>query len=134
MPKADRNTTELPAAEGGHVRFDKWLWAARFYRTRSLAALAIVAGQARHAGERVKVAHPIRVGDTITIRKQGIVWEVVVTGLSPRAAGPPQGTNRSASGGSAAAKAASVGAHIRRGGAAEAATLYRETAASAKTR
>jgi len=163
MPKADRNTTELPAAEGGHVRFDKWLWAARFYRTRSLAALAIAAGQARHAGERVKVAHPIRVGDTITIRKQGIVWEVVVTALSPRAAGPPQGascspsggsaaakaasvgahiraagppqgTNRSPSGGSAAAKAASVGAHIRRGGAAEAATLYRETAASAKTR
>ncbi len=122
------------AAEMSHVRFDKWLWAARFYRTRSLAALAIDAGQARHAGERVKVAHPIRVGDTITIRKQGIVREVVVTALSPRAAGPPQGAGCSPLGGSAAAPAASVGAHIRRGSAADAATLYCESAASAKAR
>jgi ribosome-associated heat shock protein Hsp15 len=135
MAKADRKAGAVAAAQSSHVRFDKWLWAARFYRTRNLAALAIDAGQARHTGERVKVAHPVRVGDTITIRKQGIVWEVTVTALSPRGAGPPETAHlQSASGGSAAAARASMGPHIRRGSAADAATLYRESAASAKAR
>ena len=46
----------------GRIRLDKWLWAARFYRTRSLSAQAIDAGQVRVDGERVKAAHPIRAG------------------------------------------------------------------------
>ena len=104
MPRADHQAAEVPAPDHG-VRFDKWLWAARFYRTRSLAAQAVDAGQARHGGERVKPAQRIRVGDAITIRKQGIVWEIAVTALSDR-----------------------------RGGATEAARLYRETAASAEAR
>jgi ribosome-associated heat shock protein Hsp15 len=121
MAKADRKAGAVAAAQSSHVRFDKWLWAARFYRTRNLAALAIDAGQARHTGERVKVAHPVRVGDTITIRKQGIVWEVTVTALSPRGAGPSETAQlQSASGGSAAALAASVAARMSAASEAEA--------------
>jgi len=66
------------------TRFDKWLWAARFYKTRTLAAQAIEAGQARLAGERVKPAHAVRSGDAVSVRKHGLVWEVEVTGLSDR--------------------------------------------------
>jgi len=66
------------------IRFDKWLWAARFYRTRTLAAQAIEAGQARLAGERVKPAHAVRSGDAVSVRRHGLVWEVEVTGLSDR--------------------------------------------------
>ena len=48
------------AIRESRVRIDKWLWAARFYRTRSLAAEAIEAGHVRVDGERVKPAHPLR--------------------------------------------------------------------------
>jgi ribosome-associated heat shock protein Hsp15 len=87
------------------TRFDKWLWAARFYKTRTLAAQAIEAGQARLGGERVKPAHAVRSGDAVSVRKHGLVWEVEVTGLSDR-----------------------------RGPAADAAALYRETPESAALR
>src|SRR5262245_29585400 len=66
------------------VRFDKWLWAARFYKTRSLAALAIETGHARLHGERVKQAHVVRIGDKVAVRKEGLLWEIEVTGLSDR--------------------------------------------------
>ena len=66
------------------VRFDKWLWAARFYKTRSLAAQAIDAGQARLNRERVKPAHAVRPGNGVTIRKEGTVWEVRVLALADR--------------------------------------------------
>lgn len=87
------------------VRFDKWLWAARFYKTRSLAAQAIEAGQARVGGERVKPARLLRLGEMVAVRKSGLVWEVAVAGLSDR-----------------------------RGGATDAAKLYRETDESVKAR
>src|SRR5204862_6714284 len=87
------------------VRYDKWLWAARFYKTRSLAAQAIDAGQARLGGARVKPAHAVRTGDEVSIRRRGIVVEVVVTALSDR-----------------------------RGSATDAARLYQETAASVVAR
>jgi len=68
----------------GRVRLDKWLWAARFYKTRSLAAQAIEAGQARAGGERVKPAHAVRVGEQVTVRKHGLVWAVDVLAVSDR--------------------------------------------------
>jgi ribosome-associated heat shock protein Hsp15 len=71
------------------VRFDKWLWAARFYKTRSLAAQAIEAGQARVAGERVKAAHPVRAGEHILLRRAGLIWDVLVVALSERRGGAP---------------------------------------------
>lgn len=51
------------------IRLDKWLWAARFYRTRTLAKEAIEAGRVHHGGSRVKVSKEIAVGDELTIRQ-----------------------------------------------------------------
>jgi ribosome-associated heat shock protein Hsp15 len=69
---------------GSRIRFDKWLWAARFYKTRTLAAQAIDAGQARLNDERVKPAHVVRAGDRVLVRKRGTVWGVEVTALADR--------------------------------------------------
>jgi ribosome-associated heat shock protein Hsp15 len=87
------------------LRIDKWLWAARFYRTRSLAAAAVEAGQVRIDGERVKAARALRVGELVTVRREALLWDVEVTALAER-----------------------------RGSATDAAKLYRETQASAKAR
>ena len=65
-------------------RLDKWLWAARFYKTRSLAAQAITAGQVHIDGERVKPAHEVKQGQRITLRRTGLVWDVVVTSVADR--------------------------------------------------
>ena len=92
-------------ADDGRIRFDKWLWAARFYKTRSLCVQAIDAGQARVNGDRAKPARAMRVGESVSIRKSGIVCEVLITALSDR-----------------------------RGSATDAALLYRETEASAAAR
>ncbi len=73
-----------PDAEAGRIRLDKWLWAARFYKTRALAVQAITAGQARVDGVRVKPAHPMRIGERVSVRKSGIVVEADVTALSDR--------------------------------------------------
>jgi ribosome-associated heat shock protein Hsp15 len=66
------------------TRLDKWLWAARFYKTRTLATTAIGAGQVRIAGERVKPAHALKLGERVTVRKGAYAWEVEVTGLDDR--------------------------------------------------
>ena len=71
-------------ADDGRIRFDKWLWAARFYKTRSLCVQAIDAGQVRVNGDRAKPARAMRVGEAVSIRKSGIVCEVVITALSDR--------------------------------------------------
>jgi ribosome-associated heat shock protein Hsp15 len=72
------------ATAGERVRFDKWLWAARFCKTRTLAAQAIDTGQARLNGDRVKAAHVVRAGDTVSVRKQGLVWSVAVIAVAER--------------------------------------------------
>jgi len=66
----------------GSVRLDKWLWAARFFKTRSLATAAISAGEARVARERVKPARDVKVGDELQIRRGDDVMDVVVRELS----------------------------------------------------
>jgi ribosome-associated heat shock protein Hsp15 len=71
-------------AAAARVRLDKWLWAARFYKTRALAVKAIDAGQVRVDGERVKPAHAVRTGERIGVRKSGIVVEADVIALSDR--------------------------------------------------
>ena len=58
----------------GRIRLDKWLWAARFYRTRSLSAQAIDAGQVRVDGERVKAAHPIRAGMRLCAERPPVTY------------------------------------------------------------
>ncbi|TAG02770.1 MAG: hypothetical protein EAZ43_08315 [Betaproteobacteria bacterium] len=93
------------------VRIDKWLWAARFFKTRSLATDAIDAGHIRRAavgsvnGDRVKAALIVRLNDAFSVQRGDMVQTIVVTALSDR-----------------------------RGSASDASTLYRETDESIKRR
>ena len=66
------------------LRIDKWLWAARFFKTRSLAAEAVEGGKAHLYGVRVKPAKAVSIGDTLEIRIGPFQFIVVVCGLSPR--------------------------------------------------
>ena len=66
----------------GRVRIDKWLWAARFFRTRSLAKGAIEGGKVHCEGMRVKVGKEVRPGMVLTIRQGNDEKTVVVTALS----------------------------------------------------
>jgi ribosome-associated heat shock protein Hsp15 len=93
---------ERAGGEGpGRVRLDKWLWAARFYKTRALAVEAIDGGKVQVNGDRVKRAKLLQAGDEVRIRQGHYEWVLVVRALSER-----------------------------RGPAAEAATLYEERAES----
>ena len=66
------------------LRIDKWLWAARFYRTRSLAAAAIDAGHVHVNGERVKTSRAVHAGERVTVRKGGLAWSIEVLGVAER--------------------------------------------------
>ena len=103
MTRAPRREADMDAA--GRVRIDKWLWAARVYKTRTLAAEAIDAGHVRVDGERVKPAQPVRPGARVSIRKREVTLDVEVVATSER-----------------------------RGPASEAQALYRETAESVAAR
>jgi ribosome-associated heat shock protein Hsp15 len=99
-----RQTTD-EAAGAGRVRVDKWLWAARFYKTRSLAVEAIESGKILLAGERVKPAKLIQAGDVVSVRLGPYEHVLTVRAVSER-----------------------------RGPASVAATLYEETDASRAAR
>ena len=64
------------------LRVDKWLWAARFFKTRSIAKTAIEGGEVHLDGQRVKVSREITVGETLVIKQGWDEKEVVVLGLS----------------------------------------------------
>jgi ribosome-associated heat shock protein Hsp15 len=66
------------------TRVDKWLWAARFFKTRALASEAIAGGKVQVNGERVKRARPLQVGDEIRIRQGPYEQQIVVRALSGR--------------------------------------------------
>lgn len=87
------------------VRLDKWLWAARFYKTRSIAKEMIEGGKVHYEGQRVKPSKEVALGATVRLRQGLDERTVVVTGLSDR-----------------------------RGSATQAATLYQETADSLNAR
>lgn len=95
----------MDAEKDNKCRLDKWLWAARFFKTRSLAADAVDGGKVRIDGDRAKPAKEIKLGMLVNVRNKDFEIEVLVTGLS----------------------------NIRRG-APEAALLYTETAASQQKR
>ena len=72
------------------LRLDKWLWAARFFKTRSLAKAAIEGGKVHLAGQRVKVSKEISVGDTLQIRQGWDEKVVVINALSDQRRGSPE--------------------------------------------
>ena len=67
-----------------HVRLDKWLWAARFYKTRALASDAIAGGKVQVNGDRAKRARGLQIGDEIRVRLGPYEYQVVVRELSGR--------------------------------------------------
>lgn len=69
------------------VRIDKWLWAARFFKTRGLAAEAVGGGKVEIHGERAKPSRIVRAGDSITIRRGPYEWIVIVKNVA-RLRGP----------------------------------------------
>ena len=87
------------------VRADKWLWAARFFKTRALATAAINTGKVHVNGDRIKPARKLGIGDQVTVRKGPYSFAISVERLL-----------------------------TRRGPAAEARTLYRESEASMQQR
>ena len=87
------------------VRVDKWVWAARFFKTRAAATEAVLGGHVQVNGARVKPAKEVGAGDRVEVRVGERRWTVVVTGLA-----------------------------ARRGPASVAATLYEETAESVAER
>ncbi|QNA87702.1 RNA-binding S4 domain-containing protein [Massilia sp. Dwa41.01b] len=70
--------------EDNNVRIDKWLWAARFFKTRSMAADAVERGRVRIGGEPVKPARNVKVNDKLVIDNGSDRWEVIVAAVSDK--------------------------------------------------
>ena len=66
------------------VRLDKWLWAARFFKTRALATIAVNGGKVHMSGQRIKPSRPVGIDDRYEIRRAYERYEIVVTGLAER--------------------------------------------------
>ena len=66
------------------MRLDKWLWAARFFKTRTLAVEAIAGGRVSVNGERAKPAKELRVGDAVAVRRPPFEFDVAVRALSDK--------------------------------------------------
>ena len=104
-PSLRTNACDHARVSEGAVRIDKWLWAARFYKTRSLATGAVVGGRVHVNDARVKPAKEVKAGDVVEITAGPVRRRVHVTGVADR-----------------------------RGSAEVAATLYRETPESVEAR
>ena len=78
----ERARADADAGPAGGVRIDKWLWAARFFKTRGLAQEAIEAGHVLVDGERVKLARPVRPGDEMRVRIGQAERTIRVLGVS----------------------------------------------------
>ena len=72
---------KISTEPGARLRIDKWLWAARFFKTRSLATDAVEKGRVRIGGASVKPAKDVRVGDLVEIEIERIVWQIQVLGV-----------------------------------------------------
>ena len=65
--------------ENPELRIDKWLWAARFFKTRQLAAEAVSGGKVHVNGQRCKPGKQLKIGDVVAITKDQSNWEIQVT-------------------------------------------------------
>lgn len=72
------------------MRIDKWLWAARFYKTRSLASAAISAGHVKLNGSTIKPARELRCGDTLELAIGDTHWTLLVSGLNEQRRPAPE--------------------------------------------
>ena len=72
---------QISTDSGARLRIDKWLWAARFFKTRSLASDAVEKGRVRIGGANVKPSKDVRVGDLVEIEIEHVVWQVNVLGI-----------------------------------------------------
>lgn len=72
------------------MRLDKWLWAARFYKTRTLASDAVDGGKVKLNGFATKPAKEVKIGDRRHVRVGDQVWEVVVQGLNEQRRPAPE--------------------------------------------
>ena len=78
-----------PEDKTGKVRVDKWLWAARFFKTRTLAKTAIEGGKVQIDGQRLKVSREIGPGDILRVRQGWDEREIIVTAVSDQRRGAP---------------------------------------------
>ena len=74
----------MPEKVEPRVRLDKWLYAARFYKTRTIAAQAIESGRARVDDQRVKPSYAVKAGTRINLSKDSLVWKVEVAAVSDK--------------------------------------------------
>jgi ribosome-associated heat shock protein Hsp15 len=84
---ADGKDKASAEPQSGGVRIDKWLWAARFYKTRSLAADAVTSGKVELNGDRTKPAKAVKAGDMLRLR-QGVFEQVVRVQALSESRGP----------------------------------------------
>lgn len=76
-------TQHFSSDPDARLRIDKWLWAARFYKTRGLACQAVDAGHVQLNGQGVKPSRELKPGDLVAITQGETRWTVVVTGINP---------------------------------------------------
>jgi ribosome-associated heat shock protein Hsp15 len=74
----------MPEKVEPRIRLDKWLYAARFYKTRTIAAQAIESGRARVDDQRVKPSYAVKPGTRINLSKDSLVWKVEVAAVSDK--------------------------------------------------
>jgi ribosome-associated heat shock protein Hsp15 len=78
------------ASETEEIRIDKWLWAARFFKTRGLAAEAVSGGKVHLNGKRAKPSHRIHIGDSLTIHRGQFEYEITIDGMSRQRRSAPE--------------------------------------------
>ena len=90
MSRPGRSDSAIAAAAADTQRIDKWLWVARFFRSRSLAQTAVENGRVLLAGQRVKLSRQLRAGDVLTIRIGDDERTVMVRDVDDRRGPAPQ--------------------------------------------
>jgi len=83
LPATMSDTPYIPGfSDDGKLRIDKWLWAARFFKTRALAQDAVEGGKAKLNGQAVKAAREVKAGDVLDISVGQVHWTVTVLGVN----------------------------------------------------